>query len=144
MPALNTMSKETASPSGYYQKDFFYSIQCQQRSAYPLKICYIVGMETSFGEEILNITEKKIMEPKRYQVVFLNDDYTTKEFVTDVLQVIFHKNLEEAQQLMELVHKTGSAVVGTYTYDIALTRVNLTIKIARENGFPLRCEMQEI
>ena len=109
-----------------------------------MKICYIVGMETSFGEEILNITDTKIVEPKQYQVVFLNDDYTTKEFVTDVLQVIFHKNLEEAQQLMELVHKTGSAVVGTYTYDIALTRVNLTIKIARENGFPLHCEMQEI
>lgn len=97
----------------------------------------------NFGEETLNATDTKILEPRHYQVVFLNDDYTTKEFVTDVLQVIFHKNTEEALQLMELVHKTGSAVVGTYTYDIALTRVNLTIKIAREHGFPLRCEMRE-
>lgn len=100
-------------------------------------------METNFGEETLNVTGTKIQEPKQYQVVFLNDDYTTKEFVTDVLQVIFHKNTEEALHLMELVHKTGSAVVGTYTYDIALTRVNLTIKVAREHGFPLRCEMRE-
>lgn len=100
-------------------------------------------METSFGEEILNATDTKILEPKRYQVVFLNDDYTTKEFVADVLQVIFHKSPEEALHLMELVHKTGAAVVGIYTYDIAHTRVNLTIKIAREHGFPLRCEMRE-
>lgn len=100
-------------------------------------------METSFGEEILNATDTKPLEPKQYHVVFMNDDYTTKEFVAEVLQVIFHKSQEESVLLMETVHQKGSAVVGTYTYDIALTRVNLTVKIARENGFPLRCEMQE-
>ena len=49
----------------------------------------------------------------------------------------------EAERLMEKVHREGSAMVGIYTYDIAVTRVNLTMKIARENGFPLRCEMRE-
>ncbi len=83
------------------------------------------------------------MEPKHYHVVFLNDDYTTKDFVTDVLQVIFHKSEAEALQLMEKVHVQGAAVVGTYTYDIAVTRVNLTMKIARQQGFPLRCELKE-
>ncbi len=100
-------------------------------------------METNFGEASASVTDTKILEPKQYHVVFLNDDYTTKDFVTDVLQVIFHKSEAEALQLMEKVHVQGAAVVGTYTYDIAVTRVNLTMKIARQQGFPLRCELKE-
>jgi len=45
---------------------------------------------------------------------------------------------------MEKIHKTGSSVVGTYTYDIAFTKMSLTIQYARQNGFPLQCELQEV
>ena len=100
-------------------------------------------MDINFSADIFSVTETELLEPKKYQVVFLNDDFTTKEFVTQVLEVISHQNNQEAEFLMEKVHQEGSAVVGTYTYDIAATRVNLTIKVAREYGFPLRCEMRE-
>lgn len=101
-------------------------------------------METNYREESFSLTETELREPKQYQVIFFNDDYTTKEFVTNVLQVIFHKSLRDAETLMEKVHVEGSAVVGIYTYDIAVTRANLTMKIARKQGFPLRCEMKEM
>ena len=106
-------------------------------------MCYIVGMETNSGRDSFSLTDIKIQEPKQYQVFLLNDDYTTKDFVTEVLKVIFHKSEAEAVTLMEKVHREGSAMVGTYTHDIAVTRVNLTVKIARDQGFPLRCELRE-
>ena len=122
------------------QKDFLYLLIFTVDGG---KICYIVYMDINFSADIFSVTETELLEPKKYQVVFLNDDFTTKEFVTQVLEVIYHKNNQEAEFLMEKVHQEGSAVVGTYTYDIAATRVNLTIKVAREYGFPLRCEMRE-
>ena len=87
--------------------------------------------------EMLEITKQEI------SIVFCNDDYTTKDFVVDVLKKLYHKNESEAILIMEQVHQKGSAVVGIYTYDIALTRVEMTISLARKNGFPLRCEMSE-
>ncbi len=80
--------------------------------------------------------------PPEKDVVFYNDDYTTMEFVVEVLVSIFNKSQEDAQQLMTTVHNTGSAVVGTYTYDIAVSRTNLTRSIAKKNGFPLRVEVE--
>ena len=75
-------------------------------------------------------------------VVFYNDDYTTMEFVVDVLVSIFNKSQSDAQNLMTTVHENGSAVIGTYTYDIAVSRTNLTRSIAKKNGFPLRVEVE--
>ena len=83
-------------------------------------------------------------EPKSYKVVFFNDDYTTKEFVVDVLISRFHKSRSEALVIMETVHRSKSAVVGVYPYDIAATRVALTINDARAQGFPLRCELEAV
>ncbi len=101
----------------------------------------------SFNRQLQNDlgveTIEDIKEPSMYKVIFYNDDFTTKEFVVEVLIVIFHKSEAEANSLMEKVHKTGSAVVGIYTYDIAQTRVQITLHNAREYGFPLRCEVEE-
>lgn len=80
--------------------------------------------------------------PPERNVVFYNDDTTTMEFVIDVLVSIFNKPHEEAERLMYLVHDQGSAVVGKYTYDIAVSRANLTVQVARKNGFPLRVEVE--
>ncbi len=82
--------------------------------------------------------------PPNGQVVFYNDDYTTKDFVVDVLVSVFYKSEADATGIMETVHQIGSAVVGVYTYDIAVTRASITIKRAREQGFPLRVEVQEL
>ncbi len=87
--------------------------------------------------------EDDVKEPPMCKVILLNDDFTTKEFVVEILIKIFNKSSSEANELMEKVHKTGSAVVGIYTYDIATSLAQLTIKNARANGFPLRCIVEE-
>ncbi|MGI5174290.1 ATP-dependent Clp protease adaptor ClpS [Treponema sp. OMZ 840] len=92
----------------------------------------------------VSITEKAdFAEPPEYRVILLNDDYTTKDFVTEVLIRVFHKTETDAVNLMEKVHTKGSAVVGVYVYDIAVTRTTLTIQTARKNGFPLQCIMEK-
>ena len=83
-----------------------------------------------------------LREPRRYKVTIYNDDFTTMEFVVDVLVSIFNKSHDEAEGLMRMVHEQGSSVVGVYTYDIAVSRTNLTIQAARKNGFPLRVEVE--
>lgn len=81
--------------------------------------------------------------PPERKVIFYNDDFTTMEFVVDVLVSIFNKSQDEAESLMQAVHNAGSSVVGTYTFDIAVSRANLTTQIARKNGFPLRVEVEQ-
>lgn len=80
--------------------------------------------------------------PPERKVVFYNDDFTTMEFVVDVLMSIYNKSHDEAENLMQVVHEEGSSVVGVYTFDIAVSRANLTKQIARKNGFPLRVEVE--
>jgi len=84
----------------------------------------------------------RIEEPQRYKVVFHNDDFTTMEFVTDVLCQIFNKPADEAVMLMMKVHREGQAVVGIYSYDVAMTKASLAIGRARDAGYPLKitCE----
>ena len=80
--------------------------------------------------------------PPEKKVIFYNDNFTTMEFVVDILVSIFNKSHETAQQLMMQVHEQGSSIVGVYTYDIAVSRTNLAIQAARKNGFPLRVEIE--
>ena len=81
--------------------------------------------------------------PKKYKVYLLNDDYTTMDFVVDILMKIFNKSLEEAERIMFEIHKKGQGLCGVYTYEIAETKVAQVHKIARENGFPLKAYMEE-
>lgn len=90
-----------------------------------------------------DVIEKQDFQlPPEKDVIFYNDDITTMEFVTDILISVYNKNKEEATNLMLTVHNNGSAKVGTYTYDIAVSRVNLTRSIAKQKGFPLRVEIE--
>ena len=72
-------------------------------------------------------------------MILLNDNYTTMEFVVEVLMVIFHKNSGDANKIMLDVHKKGKGTVGLYPWDIAATKVEQVHIAARENQFPLRC-----
>jgi ATP-dependent Clp protease adaptor protein ClpS len=102
-----------------------------------------MSMETQ-NESSTNLDlEDEIKEPPMCKVILLNDDFTTKEFVVEILITLFNKSSSVANELMETIHKTGSAIVGIYSYDIAKSLAQLTIKTARENGFPLRCEVEE-
>lgn len=79
-----------------------------------------------------------LREPRRFKVTIFNDDFTTMEFVVKILTAVFFKSTMEAEALMMQVHKSESAVIGIYTYDIARSKVQKATRMAREEGFPLR------
>ena len=93
--------------------------------------------------ELLSRDEEKLKEPKDFVVVLLNDNFTTREFVVEILQLIFHKNYEEAKRIMLNVHHKGRGVVGHYTWDLANTKVNQVHTIAKQHDYPLKCIVEE-
>lgn len=86
----------------------------------------------------------EIREPRKWAVIFWNDDFTTMEFVVKVLNDVFFKELHEAEEIMMKVHREGQAVVGVYTYDIAVSRTRIANEMARKAGFPLKITNQEV
>ena len=93
--------------------------------------------------EVLTRETEEIREPDEYRVILLNDDYTTMEFVVTVLMAVFHKSFAEAQAVMLDVHRKGRGIVGVFSYDIAVTKINQVHELARLNGFPLKCTMEK-
>ena len=85
-------------------------------------------------------TEKK--EPTQYKVVLLNDDYTTMEFVVEILENVFNKAPAEAYRIMMAVHHQGQGLCGVYPFEVAETKVATVVDLARDNGFPLRAAME--
>ena len=81
-------------------------------------------------------------EPRRHMVIVLNDDYTTFEFVISVMMTVFLKTYEEACHIAETTHIHQKATVGTYTLDIAKSKVAKATAMARAEGFPLRFDIQ--
>ena len=79
-----------------------------------------------------------LRDPRRYKVTIYNDDFTTMEFVVKVLVEVFFKNETQATALMLKIHHSDKAVVGIYTYDIAVSKVQKATQMARNEGFPLR------
>jgi ATP-dependent Clp protease adaptor protein ClpS len=79
-----------------------------------------------------------------YRVILFNDDYTTMDFVVEVLQRFFAMDRERALQTMLKVHNEGSAVCGVYSLDVAETKVAQVSGFARQHGHPLRCSMEGI
>ena len=89
------------------------------------------------------MTNDRVKEPKHFNVIMLNDDFTTMEFVVNVLETIFNKDKASAEALMLKVHNNGRAAVGTYPYDIALTKIGKAMTMAKEKGFPFRMTVEE-
>lgn len=81
-------------------------------------------------------------EPRRYKVIIFNDDFTTMDFVVMILKQVFFKSEEEANTLMLQVHHSYKAVVGIYSYDIAVSKAKKAIAMAREQGYPLRLTVE--
>ena len=83
-----------------------------------------------------------LREPRRYKVTIYNDDFTTREFVVMILTQVFFKSQGEAETLMLQVHHSDKAVVGIYSYDVAVSKVRKATGMAREAGFPLRLTVE--
>ena len=81
--------------------------------------------------------------PRLYKVLLHNDDYTTMEFVIEVLEGVFAKSPAEAFRIMMHVHENGLGVCGAYPFEIAETKIALVHERARQHGFPLRASMEE-
>lgn len=88
-------------------------------------------------------TDLQLRKPPLYSVFLLNDDYTTMDFVIHVLETVFHQPVIEATRIMLHVHKNGKGLAGTYTREIAETKIDIVHKIAREHEFPLKCSMEK-
>lgn len=99
-------------------------------------------MSTRDEGDVLTKKKIKTKKPKRFKVVFLNDDYTTMEFVVHVLESIFHRSPAEAAAIMLKIHNNGQGIAGIYTRDVAETKVEQTIGLARQEGHPLMLAME--
>lgn len=97
----------------------------------------------STQSEVKERTNIKIKEPSQYKVIMWNDDFTSMEFVVDILVTIFRKDEATAQAIMLDVHHRGQAVVGKYPYDIAASKVTAALARAKAEGFPFRMTLEE-
>jgi len=97
----------------------------------------------NFDQELDIEQENEIVEPRMYRVLLHNDDYTTMDFVVEVLMTVFHKPAAEATKIMLDVHKKGQGICGIYSYDIASTKIARVLFMSRQREFPLRCSMEE-
>ena len=89
-------------------------------------------------------SKQKLKTPKQFEVILLNDDYTTMKFVVEVLRQFFQKEFRAAEAIMLKIHIDGEAVCGTYSYDVAQTKVTQVIDYSRQNKQPLMCVLREL
>ena len=97
--------------------------------------------ENEFESDLLE--EIEIKEPRLYNVLLLNDDYSSMDFVIKVLMQVFHHSLEKATEIMLNVHEQGKGLCGVYVFEIAETKVAHVRKLAKEDKFPLSAIMEE-
>lgn len=102
----------------------------------------MAGADRQTGGEILERTRQETRKPELYKVLLLNDDYTTMDFVVEVLESIFHKQPAQAFRIMIAVHTQGKGLCGVYPHEVAETKVSAVVELAREHGFPLRAAME--
>lgn len=94
------------------------------------------------GLAVVETVKPELKQPRRYQVVILNDDYTPMEFVIEVLLRFFGLNADAATQLMLQVHHHGRAGVGNYSRDVAETKATLVVEYAQQHEHPLLCQAE--
>ena len=97
---------------------------------------------TKKQKDILVKDREKLGRPKKYKVVFYNDDYTPMNLVTLILMEVFNKGINEAKSIMMKVHKQGKGIAGVYSKQIAETKIQTTKMYAREAGYPLHAEAE--
>ena len=93
--------------------------------------------------ELFEDIREDLKAPDLYKVVLHNDDYTTKEFVVEVIRTVFHKSALEATKIMMRVHSQGKGVAGIFTWDLAQTKTAQVNQLARQREFPLHCTVEQ-
>jgi ATP-dependent Clp protease adaptor protein ClpS len=101
------------------------------------------GYSPELEEDVISEVGDDIDEPSMYKVLLHNDDYTTMEFVVEILMLVFNKSPEDAVRIMLNVHQKGIGICGVYTYEVSETKVNSVHALARQHGFPLKCTMEK-
>jgi len=94
-------------------------------------------------EETESIPRDVVTEPPMFRVLLHNDDFTTMDFVVQILMLVFNKTFEEAARVMLNVHRKGIGLCGVYTYEVAETKVDTVHSLAREHQYPLKCTMEK-
>ncbi|HEX5474743.1 MAG TPA: ATP-dependent Clp protease adapter ClpS [Vicinamibacterales bacterium] len=102
----------------------------------------MAGTERKTGGEVLERASQQTKKPELFKVLLLNDDYTTMDFVVEVLESVFHKPPAEAYRIMMMVHTRGKGLCGVYPYEVAETKIATVVEMARTRGFPLRATME--
>ena len=100
------------------------------------------GFETEEQQE--SGVAERTKEPPMYRVLLHNDDYTSMDFVVEVLMFVFGKSAEEATRIMLSVHRQGVGVCGVFTREIAETKVETVHSLAREREYPLKSSMERV
>ena len=101
------------------------------------------GNQDQTGGAVKERVKVEKQDPTLYKVVLLNDDYTTMEFVINVLESVFQKSPAEAYRIMMHVHLNGRGIAGVYPWEIAETKAETVQSLAREAEFPLRAAVEE-
>jgi len=102
----------------------------------------MAGTERQTGGEVLERTNQETKKPELFKVLLLNDDYTTMDFVVEILESVFNKAPAEAYRIMMAVHTQGRGLCGVYPFEVAETKVATVVELARGQGFPLRATME--
>ena len=102
----------------------------------------MAGSDRQTDGEVIERASQETKKPELYKVLLLNDDYTTMDFVIEILESIFHKQPAEAFRIMMMVHTQGKGLCGLYPHEVAETKVATVLERARDNGFPLRAAME--
>ena len=110
------------------------------RSGYPE---YVSQRQDQTGDAVKERVKTEKKEPTQFKVVLLNDDYTTMEFVVEVLEHVFQKSPAEAYRIMMHVHQNGRGIAGVYPWEVAETKVETVTSLARHAQFPLRATIEE-
>jgi len=104
----------------------------------------MTGQNPETEEQVEQETGQEVKEPPMFRVLLHNDDYTTMEFVVELLMHVFNKSIEEATRIMLNVHRSGKGVCGIYTYEVAETKVEMVHELANKRGFPLKSTMEKV
>ena len=101
------------------------------------------GYSPELEEDVISEVGDDLDEPSMYKVLLHNDDYTTMEFVVEILMLVFKKSPEDAVRIMLNVHQKGVGICGVYTFEVSETKVNTVNALAKQHGFPLKCTMEK-